>query len=276
LITWKKVDVILDEIAAVTRRRVERQKVICCEDKIEADAYALCGSPSALFASAETGSFERAISAPGISFICELKRASPSKGIIARDFPYVDIAKEYEEAEAAAVSVLTEPDFFMGSDDYLRETAKILSIPVLRKDFTVDAYQIYEAKLLGASAVLLICALLDKKTLAVFIKIANELGMSALVEAHDEREVDAALQCGASIVGVNNRDLATFEVNLGLSLRLRSRVPANVLFVAESGIKNADDVRALNDCGVDAALIGEALMRSSDKKAYLMSLRRYV
>jgi indole-3-glycerol phosphate synthase len=193
--------------------------------------------------------------------------------MIASDFPYIEIANEYEKAGAAAVSVLTEPDFFMGSDDYLRDVAKTVSIPALRKDFTVDVYQIYEAKLLGAAAVLLIAALLDEKTLASFIETARKLGMSALVEAHDERQIEAALRSGARIVGVNNRNLGTFSVELGLSLRLRSRVPDNVLFVAESGITGADDVRALSEAGVDAALIGEAVMRAPDRTAFLRALR---
>jgi indole-3-glycerol phosphate synthase len=255
---------ILDEIAAATRRRVAAQKTLCSQAVIEACACLLDRSP---------GRFENALSAPGLSFICELKRASPSKGVIASYFPYINIAKEYEAAGAAAVSVLTEPDFFMGSDDHLREIAKTVSIPALRKDFTVDAYQIYEAKLLGASAVLLICALLDEKTLAAFIQTARALGMSALVEAHDEREIEAALRCGARIIGVNNRDLRTFSVDLGASLRLRPLVPGDVLFVAESGITSADDVTALVEGGVDAALIGEAVMRAGDKAAFLRALR---
>jgi indole-3-glycerol phosphate synthase len=276
--------VILDDITSATRKRVAGQKLRRPESLVEAEARALSAGLSALpvlpalpAPSTRLGSrfFESAISVPGLSFICELKRASPSKGIIVEHFPYIEIAKEYEEAGASAISVLTEPDFFRGSDDYLREVAGTVSAPVLRKDFTVDRYQIYEAKVLGASAILLICAILDKKTLADFIRTACTLGLASVVEAHNEREVDAALEAGARIVGVNNRDLATFEVDLGLSLRLRRYVPENVLFVAESGIKTADDVKALSDNGVDAALVGEALMRSPDKKAYLQMLRKY-
>jgi indole-3-glycerol phosphate synthase len=169
--------------------------------------------------------------------------------------------------------VLTEPDFFMGSDDHLREIARQSSIPVLCKDFIIDSYQIYEAKLLGAYAVLLICALLDEKTLALFLKTVSELRLTAIVETHDEREIETALNAGARIIGVNNRDLKTFHVDTSLSLRLRPRVPSNVVFVSESGIRNADDVKALADAGVDAVLIGEALMRSGDKKAFLDTLR---
>ncbi|MDR1257345.1 MAG: indole-3-glycerol phosphate synthase TrpC [Spirochaetaceae bacterium] len=257
----------MDKIAAATRRRVAARKAFRSEAETEEAAYSRAGGSS--------GQFESAISVPDLSFICELKRASPSKGMISTDFPYIEIAQEYEKAGAAAVSVLTEPDFFMGSDDYLRDVAKTVSIPALRKDFTVDAYQIYEAKLLGAAAVLLIAALLDEKTLASFIETARKLGMSALVEAHDERQIEAALRGGARIVGVNNRDLGTFSVDLGLSLRLRSRVPDNVLFVAESGITGADDVKALSEAGVDAALIGEAVMRAPDRTAFLRTLRRH-
>jgi indole-3-glycerol phosphate synthase len=275
---------ILDEITAATRKRVAARKLRYSESLLEAEAHALCAGVSTLpvlpglpSPSPQMGSrfFEYAISGPGVSFICELKRSSPSKGVIADDFPYIKIAKEYEEAGAAAISVLTEPDFFGGSDAYLREVAEKVAVPVLRKDFTVDPYQIYEAKVLGASAILLICAILDKKTLSEFIKNACTLGLASIVETHNESEVDEALEIGARIVGVNNRDLATFEVDLGLSLRLRPRVPENVLFVAESGIKSADDVKALSDGGVDAALIGEALMRSPDKKTYLQTLRQY-
>jgi len=217
--------------------------------------------------------FEKALAAPGLSFICEVKKASPSKGVIAEDFPYMRIAREYEAAGAAAISVLTEPDYFLGSDQYLREIAADVKIPVLRKDFVVDEYQIYEAKVLGAEAVLLICALLDKETLASYIKTAGELGLSALVEIHGEAEAAEALAAGAGIIGINNRDLNTFGVDLGLSARLRKLIPADILTVAESGVKSPDDVRALKDTGIDAVLIGESLMRAADKKQFLAELK---
>ncbi|MDR1363044.1 MAG: indole-3-glycerol phosphate synthase TrpC [Spirochaetaceae bacterium] len=263
---------ILDDIAAATRKRIDAKKKAAPPAQVESEALAAARRTAGI---GEAGvRFEKALSAPGLSFICEIKRASPSKGIIAEEFPYLKIAEEYAQAGAAAVSVLTEPDFFKGGDDYLREIAGKISLPLLRKDFILDSYQIYEAKLLGASAVLLICALLDEKTLAGFIKTASTLGLAAIVEAHDERETAAALAAGARIVGVNNRDLKTFNVDIGLSLRLRRLVPSHVLFVAESGIRSAGDVRALVDSGADAALIGEALMRSSDKTAYLNMLRQ--
>lgn len=256
---------ILDEIAERTRVRVSARKQEKSLEAVRAQAEAL---------DANTGfPFEQALKREGISFICEVKKASPSKGVIAEDFPYLQIAKEYEEAGAAAVSVLTEPYYFQGCDDYLRDIAQTISIPVLRKDFTVDAYQIYEAKLLGASAVLLICALLDEKTLREYLDIAHSLGLSALVEAHTEEEVEQALRAGARIVGVNNRNLKTFEVDVTTSVRLRKLVPEDVVYVSESGIRNRADVAKLCENGTDAVLIGETLMRSADKRRELDILR---
>lgn len=208
-----------------------------------------------------------------LALICEIKRASPSKGIIVEDFPYRDIAADYEAGGAAAISVLTEPTRFLGSDGYLRDLRGRTALPLLRKDFTVDEYQLYEARLLGADAVLLIVALLDDATLFRFLHICDSLGLSALVEAHDGAEVDRALAAGATIVGVNNRDLRTFAVDIGTCLRLRDRVPPTVAYVAESGISTAEDLRRLRQAGVDAALIGEALMRAPDRRAVLAALR---
>ncbi len=213
------------------------------------------------------------MSSPGISFICEVKKASPSKGIIAEEFPYLKIAQEYEDAGAAAISVLTEPYYFLGCDRYLEEIAKNVSIPVLRKDFTVDAYQIYEARAIGASAVLLICALLEEGELKEYLEIAHSLGLSALVEAHTEEEIQMALRCGSGIIGVNNRNLKNFQVDISLSSRLRSKVPEDVLFVSESGIRTGQDMARLREAKVDAVLIGETLMRSEDKKKELEKLR---
>ena len=218
--------------------------------------------------------FERALAAPGdIHFICECKKASPSKGLIAPDFPYLEITKQYEAAGASAISVLTEPKWFLGSDDYLREIAAEVQTPCLRKDFTVDPYMIYEAKLLGASAVLLICALLDTKTLASYIEIADSLGLSALVEAHDEAEVASATAAGARIIGVNNRNLKDFTVDIHNSIRLREHAPSGTIFVAESGIRTPEDVETLRRNGVNAVLIGEQLMRATSPKAEIDRLR---
>jgi indole-3-glycerol phosphate synthase len=214
-----------------------------------------------------------------MAFICEVKKASPSKGLIAKtpqgapDFPYLQIALDYEAAGAAAISVLTEPEYFLGSDEYLREIAAAVNIPVLRKDFVVDEYQIYEAALLGAQAILLICALLETATLREYIKIAHSLGLSALVETHSAGEVQSALDAGARIIGINNRDLQTFNVDLATTGKLRKLIPAGIITVSESGISSPDDIKTLGGYGVDAVLIGETLMRSPDKKARLRVLR---
>lgn len=207
-----------------------------------------------------------------MSYICEVKKASPSKGLIAPEFPYLEIAKEYKAAGASAISCLTEPFYFMGSDTYLREITETVDIPVLRKDFTVDKYMIYQAKAFGAAAVLLICAILNDQELLEYRELAETLGMDALVEAHDENEVARALKTGAKIIGVNNRDLKTFKVDMNNSIRLRNLAPDNVVFVSESGIKNAGDIAILERNRVGAVLIGETLMRSPDKKAALEDL----
>ncbi len=256
---------ILDEIAEKTRERIAKKKLEIPADMLRAKAEEM---------SADMGFvFEKALRGEDIRFICEVKKASPSKGLIAKEFPYLEIAKEYEQAGAAAISVLTEPFYFQGSDGYLREIAGAVGIPVLRKDFTVDEYMIYEAKVLGANAVLLICAILNDGELARYLKLAHSLGLSALVEAHDGEEVRRALSCGARIIGVNNRDLKTFQVDIENSLRLRSLIPDEVIFVSESGMRTPEDIAALRRNGTDAVLIGETLMRSPDKRAALDALR---
>jgi indole-3-glycerol phosphate synthase len=256
---------ILQEIAEKTRLRVARAKESVPFDQVREQALALPVSP--------TLPFEQALKAPGLSCICEVKKASPSKGIIAEDFPYLAIAREYEEAGASAISVLTEPEYFLGSDQYLREIAAAVKIPVLRKDFVIDPYQIYEAKIFGAQAVLLICALLDTDTLAQYVQITRELGLSALVEIHNEREAEQALFAGARIIGINNRDLKSFTVDTSMSAHLRKLLPAEIITVAESGIKSQDDIPALRDAGIEAVLIGESLMRSSNRKQFLADLK---
>ena len=217
--------------------------------------------------------FEKALKQKDISFICEVKKASPSRGVIAYDFPYIKIAKEYEKAGAAAISVLTEPDFFLGSTDYLKDIKKNITIPVLQKDFIIDEYQIYEAGMIGADAILLICAILSMARLKKFFKIADNLGLSCLVEAHDEQEVKKAVEAGARVIGVNNRSLKTFEVNINNSISLREFVPKNIIFVSESGIKTANDIKMLRKIGTDAVLIGETFMRSNNIKAEFDILR---
>lgn len=264
---------ILDEIAEKTRERIQKRRQQVSEEELKEKAYLLAGTEKERNGGIFPFPFEKALARQGISFICEVKKASPSKGVIAEEFPYREIAREYEQAGASALSVLTEPFYFQGSDDYLKEIERAVHIPILRKDFTVDAYMLYEAKCIGASAVLLICAILDDRQLMTYMEIAQELGLSALAEAHTEEEVRRALACGARIIGVNNRDLKTFQVDIHTSERLRRLVPKDVLYVSESGIKSPEDVRRLKENGTDAVLIGETLMRSDNKKKMLDELR---
>ena len=217
--------------------------------------------------------FKEALKDPEIAIIAEVKRASPSKGLISEDFNYIGIAKEYEQAGASAISVLTEPYFFKGSNDFLHEISENVSIPLLRKDFVIDEYMIYEAKLLGASAILLIVSILDEVQLKKYLDLAHDLGLSAIVETHDGDEIQTAMDVGAGIIGVNNRNLADFTVDIENSIKLRSLVSDDVLFISESGIKTAEDVRRLKENNVDAVLIGETLMRSDDKKSMILELK---
>ena len=255
---------ILEQLAAHAKERVALAEQACPLEIIREKASRM---------EKGDGSFEKALKRPGLSFICECKKASPSRGVIAESFPYLQIAREYQEARADAVSVLTEPKWFLGSDRYLREIAETVSLPCLRKDFTVDEYMIYEAKLLGASAVLLICSILSSRQLREYLQVCETLGLSALVETHDEGEVDMALEAGARIIGVNNRNLRDFSVDTENSRRLREQIPAEVLFVSESGVRTAADAAALREIGADAVLVGEAMMRAKDKRAMLAELR---
>ena len=255
---------ILDQLADHARERVALSKKNISADDMKAKALVL---PKGDF------SFENALKKPGISFICECKKASPSKGLIAPDFPYRKIAAEYEAAGADCISVLTEPKWFLGQDSYLQEITAQVNIPCIRKDFTVDEYMIYEAKVLGASAVLLICSILSEEQVRDYIGICDTLGLSALVEAHDEAEVAMAVRAGARMIGVNNRNLKDFTVDTANSRRLRELIPGDVLFVSESGVKSAEDIRLLREIGADAVLIGETLMRAEDKKAKLAELK---
>lgn len=248
---------ILDKIIEATKIRVAQEKQVEFPESVKAVALAL---PS------DTGfPFEAALRQQDFNFICEVKKASPSKGIIAEHFPYLDIAKEYEVAGAAAISVLTEPDFFKGDKKYLQEIASTVKIPLLRKDFIIDEYQIYQAKVWGASAILLICACLDVPTLTKFRELADSLGLSSLVEAHDEHEVQMAIDCGARIIGVNNRNLKDFTVDVQNSVRLRNLVQDDVIFVSESGLETPEDIQVLRDNNIGVALMGETFMRSPNK-----------
>lgn len=255
---------ILDTLANEARRRVSELKKQKSLDVIIREAEAL---PKGDFA------FEKALRQKDVAFITEVKKASPSKGLITKNFNYVKIAKEYEAAGAAAISVLTELAYFLGRDQYLKDIRQIVKIPIIRKDFTVDEYQIYEAKILGADAVLLICALLDTKTIERYLAICDKLGLSALVEAHDAAEIQSALIAGARVIGVNNRNLKDFTVDLENSINLRALVPKEIVFVSESGIKTPEDMAVLRANGTDAVLIGETLMRSGDISGEIRRLR---
>ncbi len=256
---------ILDDIVAKQKIRIEREKK---EKDIEILKQEAFGFPSS-----EKFFFEESLKSKDFAFICEIKKASPSKGIIVEEFPYTDIAQEYEQAGAAAISVLTEPNFFKGNDLFLKDVADTVNIPVLRKDFIIDEYQIYQAKLIGADAILLICAILDEITLKNFINIATSLKLSCLVETHNEGEIKKALNSGAEIIGVNNRDLKTFSVDINTSLQLRKFIPEDKFLISESGIKTAQDIKILKDAGFNGALIGESMMLSKDKKRFLSELR---
>ena len=257
---------ILDELAAHARERVLADSENMSLDILQA----MCREKGR----ANGARFYDALKKDDLSFICEVKKASPSKGVIARDFPYLDIARDYEAAGADCISCLTEPKWFLGSDDIFREIRAAVSTPMLRKDFTVDEYQIYQARLMGANAVLLIVSLLDGETLKGYLDLCRSLGLAALVETHDGQEVDAALNAGAEIIGVNNRNLKDFSVDFSNAARLRDRIPPGVLYVAESGLTGPEDAAALKRLGADAGLVGEALMRAPDKGAMLASLRR--
>jgi indole-3-glycerol phosphate synthase len=293
---------ILDRLVEATRKRVARNKEVLPPDQMMALCREAPRKPAPLRDASRESSpvprpdarrdgvrapsqsssrnppgpdrypFETALSKPGLSFICEVKKASPSKGLIAEDFPCAEIARDYEAGGAACVSVLTEPDFFLGDDAYLREIARAVSVPVLRKDFILDPYQIYQARLLGADAILLICAILDQGELENFLELAAELELSCLTEVHDADELKRALSAGARIIGVNNRDLKTFQVDLYNSVRLRQIAPPDVLFTAESGVARREDVELLEKNGVDAVLVGEILMRSPDRQKALREL----
>lgn len=260
---------ILDELVASSLKRVGLLKQAVPFDTVKA---------AALYAAEHDGrekyKFKKALSGDGLSFICEVKKASPSKGVIAEDFPFADIAHSYENAGADAVSVLTEPEYFKGSTAYLRVIAAEISLPCLCKDFVVDEYQIYEARLNGASAVLLICAVLDDDKLRDYLELAHSLGMSALVETHNLQEAERAVKSGAEIIGINNRDLKTFNVDLGTTELIAGKLPENKIIVSESGIHSAEDIARVRAAGADAVLIGEAFMRTDNRDELMNSFRK--
>ena len=255
----------LDKIVAKTEERLIEAKSKKSLDQLKEEVLK--------FDISDEFPFKEALKDPEIAIIAEVKKASPSKGLIAEDFDYIEIAKDYEQAGASAISVLTEPYFFKGSNDYLKEIAENVHLPILRKDFTIDEYMIYEAKSIGASAILLIVSILDDVQLKNYLDLAHDLGLSAIVETHDEDEIRTAIGAGAEIIGVNNRNLADFTVDINNSINLRRLVSEDILFISESGIKTAEDVRKLKENNVDAVLIGETLMRSDDKKSMILELK---
>ena len=256
---------ILDDIVATQKIRIEHEKK---EKNIKVLKQEVLSLPLN-----EKFFFEESLKDKDFSFICEIKKASPSKGTIVENFPYTDIAKEYEQAGATAISVLTEPNFFKGSDKFLKDVADIVNIPILRKDFIVDEYQIYQAKLIGADAILLICAILDEKILNKFLNIAKNLKLSCLVETHNEYEIKMALNSEAKIIGINNRDLKTFRVDIKTSLELQKFIPKNKILISESGIKTVQDIKILKENGFNGVLIGESIMLSKNKKQFLLKLQ---
>ncbi len=256
---------ILDDIIAKQKERIKKEKDIKSFDVLKQEAENLPISKNFFF--------EESLKSKDFAFICEIKKASPSKGIIVDDFPYTDIAQEYEKAGAAAISVLTEPHFFKGNDKFLNDVAEIVNIPVLRKDFIIDEYQIYQAKNIGADAILLICAILDEKTLKKFFNTATKLKLSCLVETHNEDEIKKALNSGAKIIGINNRDLKNFKVDINTSLKLKKYIPKDKIIISESGIKTAEDIKILKQSGFKGALIGESMMLSKNKQQFLSNLK---
>ncbi len=259
---------ILDKIVENTVERIEKEK----KEISTWDLYRIIDENEASGIYGKRPTFLENLRKPGMSYICEVKKASPSKGIIAEEFPYIDIAIDYEKAGASAISCLTEPNWFMGSNKYLKGIAQKVRIPIIKKDFTIDEYMILQGKAYGASAILLICAVLDDAKLKSYLDMAHDLGLHALIEAHDEYEVERALKSGGQIIGVNNRNLKDFSVDMRNSISLREKAPESAVFVSESGIKTSDDIKLLYDNNVDAVLIGETLMRSNDKKVALETL----
>ena len=257
---------ILDKLADLSRERAKREQETVSAEELREQAKALGKGNGEAFLSA--------LKKPGISIICEIKKASPSKGLISPDFPYLKIAEAYEQAGADCISCLTEPEYFLGSDDIFREVREKVNLPMLRKDFTVCEYQLDQARVMGANAALLIVSLMDERTLAAYLEHCEELGIAALVETHDEEEIRTAVSAGAKIIGVNNRNLKDFSVDFGNAARLRDRIPPECIYVAESGVRTPEDVQRLRQIGADAALIGETLMRAEDPAETLKSLRR--
>lgn len=275
---------ILDTLAQATKKRIDGQKQLKSLEALKQELSEKAKRGELVLPDKEKSfeenfnnpslyRFEKNLKGKGIHIIAEVKKASPSKGLIDPNFDYMKVARDYEMAGVDCVSCLTEPDYFKGSDEIFMEIRRALKTPMIRKDFTVDEYMIYQAKLMGADCILLICAILDDEALMSYYKLADSLGFSVLVETHDEEEMERALKIGARMIGVNNRNLKDFTVDIGNSIRLRKMVPENVIFVAESGIKTREDIKELEDCGTNGVLIGETFMRAADKAKELKLLK---
>ncbi|MDW7650799.1 MAG: indole-3-glycerol phosphate synthase TrpC [Bacillota bacterium] len=245
------------QIAAKKKQRVIAAKCRLPLEQLK-ESLTAAGSP---------GKFRAALTAPGISVIAEIKRASPSKGDFGLRVPITELAGQYEAGGASAISVLTEEDFFLGSQEDLTAVRQTVTLPVLRKDFVIDAYQLYETRALNADAVLLIAGFLPEKQLAGYLEICEELGLAALVETHNQEEIKLALRAGANILGINNRDLRTFRTDINRTVRLAGLIPDDVVLVSESGIHTAEDIKMLTLAGADAVLVGESLVKSADAAA---------
>lgn len=248
---------ILDDLVAATKQRLveEKKQVPLIELKQQAQQIPNRDSQTIINKFLE----------PKLHFIGEIKKSSPSKGTIVDDFPYMKIAQEYQDAKIDAISILTEPTYFQGKLAYLKEISKTSNVPLLRKDFTIDPYMIYQAKVAGASLILLIVAILDDEELISYLKLSQKLGLAALVEVHNENELQRALKANAKIIGVNNRNLKDFTVDINNSLKLRPLVPKQIPFITESGIKTSADIKKLKRAQVNGVLIGETFMKAPDR-----------
>ena len=257
---------ILDDIVIYKRKLVEEEKLITPINSI-LSYLDTCAVPRDFAKHLKRND--------GLSIIAEVKKASPSKGIIRKDFDPLLIAEIYQANNADAISVLTEDKYFYGKNSYLTEIKSITSIPILRKDFIIDPYQIYQSRIIGADAILLIASILTKRELKSFIKTAHEIGLQCLVEVHNKEQLEDALSINAEIIGINNRNLKTFETSVTVTESLAPYVPYDRVLISESGIKNVTDMQLLKSLGVDGVLIGEAFMRSNSIKEMLEELRRY-
>ena len=248
---------ILDDLVTATKKRMAAEKRIYSLEELKQQSQkAPMKNPQLIVDK---------LLEPKLTFIAEIKKASPSKGVIVQDFPYLEIAQEYQANKIDMISVLTEPDYFQGNLKYLQQITQEVDLPVLRKDFTIDSYMIYQAKIAQASLILLIVAILSDGQLKDYLKLAKELGLAAIVEVHDETELKRALRAKSKIIGINNRNLKDFSVNFNNSLKLKKLIPADIPVIAESGIKTKTDIKLLKKAGINGVLIGETFMKAKNK-----------